>query len=116
VEGGFDVVKKTQRELNQAENYRGPDPIQALWTQSSSFHMAWLKNGESLSTLQRSGYTIFSLLFLAIGLYLSRPAVMFAREMDFMVVIFAPASLGFLTFGVLGLRNALRFKRDEPTK
>jgi hypothetical protein len=107
-------VSDIQKE--RTDKYRGHDPIQTLWTQSGSFHTAWLKNGESLSILQRAGYTAFSLLFTAIGLYLSRFAVMFAREGDFMTLIFGGCSLGFLVFGVLGLRNVLRFSRDRLGK
>jgi hypothetical protein len=44
-------------------------------------------------------------------LYLVRFAVMFARQRDFMTLIFGGCSLGFLIFGVLGLKNVLRFKR-----
>ena len=78
--------------------------------------MAWFRNGESLNSLQRAGYTVFSLLFVGIGLYLSRFALIFAREGDFMTLIFGACSLGFLVFGGLGLRNVLRFRRDEPRK
>lgn len=109
----IDAVSEDQRERKQTDKYRGDDPIHALWTQSGSFHTAWFKNGESLSNLQRAGYTVFSLLFTAIGLYLSRFAVMFARQGDFMTLIFGACSLGFLVFGVLGLRNVLRFKRTN---
>lgn len=105
-------MNESQKEPKQAAKHRGYDPIRALWTQSGAFHTAWFKNGESLSTFQRAGYTLFSLLFVAIGLYLSRFAVMFAREGDFMVLIFAGCSLGFFVFGLLGLRNVLRFKRN----
>ncbi len=59
---------------------------------------------------------IFSLLFIALGLYFSRLIITLARERDFMVVIVRAVGLGFLVFGVLGLKNVLRFKRDELTK
>jgi hypothetical protein len=96
--------------------YQGYDPLQAVRTQSSAFNVAWLKNGESLSVFQRTGVTIFSLLFVGIGLYLSGFALMFLREGNFMLLLFGVASLFFLSFGVLGLRNALRFKRNESMK
>jgi len=104
-------MNKDHKEPRQTSRYVGHDPIHTAWTQSSIFNTAWLKNGESLNVLQRAGYTLFSLLFVAFGLYASRFAVMFAREGDFMVVIFGPVSIGFLVFGALGLRNVLRFKR-----
>jgi hypothetical protein len=66
-----------------------------------------------LSILQRAGFTIFSLLFTGTGLYLVRFAVMFARQRDFMTLIFGGCSVGFLTFGMLGLKNVLRFKRTN---
>ena len=113
-------MSESRKERKQADRYHGQDPIQALWTQSGVFHTAWFKNGESLSTLQRAGYTALSLLFLGIALYLSHDAVMFAREGDFMgvifTVIFGGSSLGFLIASSLGLRNVLRFRRGEPRK
>jgi hypothetical protein len=113
----IDPVSASQNERKQADRYRGHDPIQALWTQSGAFHSAWFKNGESLSILQRAGYTVLSLLFFAIALYLSRDALMFAREGDFMgvvfTVIFGGSSLGFLVASLLGLRNVLRFTRGD---
>ena len=102
-----------QRERQRIDKYGGNDPIQAARTQSGSFNAAWLRNGESLSILQRTGFGIFSLLFTAIGLYLVRFAVMFARQRDFMTLIFGGCSAGFLVFGVLGLKNVLRFKRTN---
>lgn len=105
-------MNDNKKDRKQAATRRSYDPIQGLWSQSRTFHTAWLKNGESLGTFQRTGYAVFSLLFVAMGLYLSRFAVMFLRQADFMAVIFGPVSLGFLVFGVLGLVNVLRFKRD----
>jgi hypothetical protein len=42
------------------------DPIQAHWSQTRKFNTGWLKNGERLTVLQWSGYTLMSLLFVAI--------------------------------------------------
>jgi hypothetical protein len=100
-------------ERRQLEMNRENDPIQAVRTQSSSFNAAWLRNGESLSILQRTRFAIISLFFTAIGLYLVRFAVMFARQRDFITPIFGGCSVGFLIFGVLGLKNVLRFKRTD---
>ena len=102
-----------QRERRQIETNHGSDPIQAVRAQSSSFNTAWLRNGESLSILQRTGFAIISLLFTAVGLYLVRFAVMFAKQRDFMTLIFGGSSIGFLIFGVLGLKNVLRIKRTD---
>lgn len=107
------AVSNHPRERQQIDTNRGNDPIQASRTQSGSFNAAWLRNGESLSILQRAGFTIFSLLFTGTGLYLVRFAVMFARQRDFMTLIFGGCSVGFLTFGMLGLKNVLRFKRTN---
>ena len=49
-----------QRERREIETNRGNDPIQAVRAQSSSFNTAWLRNGESLSILQRTGFAIIS--------------------------------------------------------
>lgn len=109
-------MSKRHNDQRPDRNYREDDPIRNLWSQSGSFHTTWLKNGESLNILQRTGFMIFSLLFIALGLYFSRLIITLARERDFMVVIVGAVGLGFLVFGVLGLRNVLRFKRDELTK
>lgn len=105
-------MDSSQKEREEATRYRGNDPLQASWSQSRTVNTAWLKNGESLSILQRIGFTLFSLLFVAIGLYLIRWSVVFLTGGDFMLLIFVPASFGFLFFGVLGLRNVLRFRKD----
>lgn len=93
----------------------GHDPLQAAESQSSSFNTLWLKNGESMTLIQRIGYTIFSLLFFGSGLYLCQPTMIELRGEDAMslcfALIFALASLFFLVVGVLGLRNVLRFDR-----
>jgi hypothetical protein len=115
-----DGVSESRKERKQVERHPGQDPVQAPWTQSGVFHTAWFKNGESLNNLQRAGYTILLLLFFGIALYLGRDAVMFAREGDFMgvifTVIFGGSSLGFLVASLLGLRNVLRFNGAEPRK
>jgi hypothetical protein len=67
------------------------------------------------SGLQTPGYTIFSLLFFGIGLYLRQPTMIELRGGDAMSLVFALmfalAILFFIVFGLLGLRNVLRFKR-----
>ena len=92
------------------------DPLEKAKREAPSFNRAWLKDGEKLTTLQRAGFTIFSLLWLAFGLYLARPAVILARNHDFMTVILVPVCLGFLTFGIPGLRNVLRFPKDPQSQ
>jgi hypothetical protein len=79
------------------------------------FNRSWLKNGESMSLIQRIGYTIFSLLFFGAGLFLCQSAMIELRSGDensqVFAALFALASLFFLVFGILGLRNVLRFKQ-----
>lgn len=95
----------------------GFDPLQAVRGQTRTFNEAWLKNGSSLSLLQRIGYTIFSLSFTGIGLALLDPAVLCGREGNIVFFfLFAAASLFFGLFGVLGLINVLRFERQESLK
>lgn len=93
----------------------GHDPLQAAAGQTDLFNRSWMKNGESMTLLQRVGYTIFSLLFFDIGLSLCQPTMIDLRGGDAMslcfALMFALASLFFLVFGVLGLRNVLRFRR-----
>jgi hypothetical protein len=89
----------------------GNDPIEKTTRETPSFNRAWLRNGESQTVPQRAGFAVFSLLFVAFGLYLAAPALMSARNLDFMTLIFLPASLGFLVVGILGLRNVLRFPK-----
>ena len=86
------------------------DPIQASWSQAGKFNLVWLKGGERLTVLQRSGYTAMSLLFVAFGLYLLRDFVLMFRSGDLVfTLIFGGATLFFLTVGIMGLRNVLRF-------
>jgi hypothetical protein len=79
------------------------------------FNRSWLKNGESMSLIQRIGYTIFSLLFFGAGLFLCQSAMIELRSGDensqVFAALFALASLFFLVFGILRLRNVLRFKQ-----
>ena len=39
---------------------QGYDPLQTAHSQSGTFNQSWLKNGESLTLLQRIGYTVLS--------------------------------------------------------
>jgi hypothetical protein len=91
------------------------DPLQAAERQTHSFNRSWLKNGESMTLTQRLGHTMFSLLYFGIGLYLLQPMMINFRSSGAISVVFTAlfglASLFFLVFGILGLRNVLRFKR-----
>jgi hypothetical protein len=91
------------------------DPLQAANRQTHSFNRSWLKDGESMTLTQRIGHTLFSLLYFGIGLYLLQPMMIDLRSSGAMSLVFTAlfgvASLFFLVFGILGLRNVLRFKR-----
>jgi hypothetical protein len=91
------------------------DPLQAAKRQTPGFNRLWLKAGASMTLTQRIGYTIFSLAYFACGLYLLDPLMSNWRSSgaDSIVftVLFGLASLFFLVFGILGLRNVLGFKR-----
>jgi hypothetical protein len=106
-------MKKT--EPRQIIDQVGHDPLQAAESQSNSFNTLWLKNGEAMTLTQRIGCLMFSLLFFACGLFAGQSSVIEIRGADgtswFFGVFFALVSLFFLVFGVLGLRNVLRFKR-----
>ena len=93
------------------------DPLQRAEIESPSFNAAWLKNGESLTLFQRAGFTFFSLVFLGIGLGLTKFSLLEFRESDLtFTLIFGAGSLFFILFGVLGLRNVLRFGNGENTR
>lgn len=109
-------MDKQQRQHDEAEHeidaYRGYDPVQAGWSQSGKFNRACLMDGERLTSLQRSGYTVLSLLFVAFGLYLYRDFVLLFRSGDWIfVLIFGGATFFFLFVGTRGLRNVVRFPR-----
>ena len=88
----------------------GYDPLQRADLETRSFNTAWLKNGEQLTILQRTGFAMFSLVFLGMGLYLLRFSLLFIRAGDIVFsLIFSGATALCLLFGVLGLRNVLRF-------
>ncbi|HTV13957.1 MAG TPA: hypothetical protein VME68_04525 [Acidobacteriaceae bacterium] len=94
------------------------DPLRKAERETPSFNRAWLKNGENLTILQRAGFTIFSLVFLAMGLFIADAGVIVARGGDllslmvFVGLICVPSSLGCLTIGILGVRNVLRFPKN----
>jgi hypothetical protein len=92
------------------DEYSGYDPVQARWTRPPGFTEAWLKHGESLTLLQRSGYAVLSLFFTASGLFLLWACAIEFRDGSLIfVLIFGGAMFLSLTVGVKGLRNVLRF-------
>lgn len=112
--GGSTGMGKRQPEHGEnrrsADASRTYDPLQAAWSQTGKFNAAWLKDGEHLTVLQRSGYTVMSLLFVAFGIYLLRTFVLMFRSGDWaFTLIFGGATFFFMRVGVMGLRNVLRF-------
>jgi hypothetical protein len=55
--------------MNEAPDY---DPIRKSWRENQTFNVAWMKNGERLTWVQRVGFAIVSLCFFAFGLFLQR--------------------------------------------
>lgn len=97
-----------------AGNY---DPLQRAATETHSFNTSWLKNGESLTVFQRIGFTVFSLAFFGMGIGLVQFFLLEIRDSDLIfTLIFGASSLFFILFGVLGLRNVLRFGNAEKAR
>jgi hypothetical protein len=96
------------------------DPIRRSRREAFSFNVAWLKHGERLTLAQRIGFTILSLFFVLAGVYaltliaadmVANGLVLLGNLWDLcLATIFA---LIFLIPGILGLRNVLRFPKDE---
>jgi hypothetical protein len=116
------MVSRFSGPSNQAMNknpdsgneYRGYDPLQASVRQAQTVNFAWLKNGESLSLLQRTGFTILSLLFVAFGLFGLKICADCYRDGDWIFfLIFLLATLFCMLVGFGGLRNVLRFRKGE---
>jgi hypothetical protein len=90
------------------------DPLQTAHSQSGTFNQSWLKNGESLTLLQRTGYTLLSLLFFGFGLFGLEACVDSFREGAWVfVLIFGLAALFCMVLGAGGLRNVLRFEANQ---
>lgn len=95
-----------------ANAHRGHDPIRASLTRTGSVDRALLKDGERLTLLQRTGCAIISLLFVGFGLFCLRwCAIVFEGGSWIFVLIYGFATIFFLSFGTMGLRNVLRFPK-----
>jgi hypothetical protein len=101
---------RIQQQLQGRGEY---DPLRTARSQSNAFNRSWLKSGESMTLTQRAGHTLFSLIFIGIGLSLCRASIVEMLSGDVMFPLFALASLFFLLFGGLGLKNVLRFRRNK---
>jgi hypothetical protein len=93
------------------------DHLQRSRGEARGFNIAWLKRGEELSWVQRVGFAILSLAYLAVGALLVGMAVAsLVHEDEFLYVALESCgvvlgTLVFLVPGVLGLRNVLRFPK-----
>jgi hypothetical protein len=91
------------------------DPLLRSQREAPSFNAAWLKNGEKMSMIQRIGFLIVSLSTFGCGLWVAFVAIGFLRRMDVVsldgifIAVGILVGLFFLTVGILGLRNVLRF-------
>jgi hypothetical protein len=92
---------------------RGYDPLRTARVDSGGFNRSWLKNGESMPPVQRIGYAIVSLAFIGAGLFLLNAGREVMRSGDAMYFLWFLGSLSFLSLGVLGLRNVLRFRKSS---
>lgn len=89
----------------------GHDPLLNVRDQAGSFNATWLKHGECMPFVQRVGFIALSLAFVAAGVFLFSGAWDNLLERDLIFVPFyAVAALFTAALGILGLRNALRFK------
>jgi hypothetical protein len=91
------------------------DPLLKSRREAPSFNAAWLKNGEKMSMTQRIGFLIVSLSTVGSGLWVVFVAIGFLHRMDVLsldgifIAVGILIGLFFLTIGILGLRNVLRF-------
>jgi hypothetical protein len=102
--------------MNDAPDY---DPIRKSWRESNIVDAAWLKNGETLTWIQRIGFPVVSFCPFTLGLFFATTAVGYLRHGDWFSLESMAAAIGlvagllFLILGILGLRNVLRFKKDQ---
>jgi hypothetical protein len=92
---------------------RGYDPILAAWTNSPSIIKAFLKNGESLTFIQRAGVILISLTIAGTGLDLGFDAIEAIRAGSSSVLFSVLPSVFLLVLGMLGFRNAIRLGKRK---
>jgi hypothetical protein len=104
------MVDKLRDEDDGIPRHRGHDPLEYTRRESLSFNRMWLKNGERLTPVQRTGFAIFSLMFCAGGVFLADGSLMSIDDgANFFAFFMGIGSIFFLVFGLLRLRNILRF-------
>jgi len=94
------------------------DPLRSASKESADFNIAWLKNGETLRPVQRVGFVVISMLFLggaffwANACWITFQDGQVAQGKFFWAYFFGVAALVFLVLGCIGIRNALKRKRQ----
>jgi len=98
----------------ELHGYAGYDVLEAARRQSPKVDFLWLKNGEAQNLLQKIGFAILSLFWFGGGLFLSSWCAGEWRDGDvFWFLVSGCIAAFFLIFGVMGLRNVLRFKHES---
>jgi hypothetical protein len=98
--------------MTQTPDY---DPIRKSWREAGSFNLAWLKNGEKMTWMQRIGFATMSFIVFSSGLLVETLAINSLLNGEFLslgtVAVVGGIAVGLfvLVLGVLGLRNVLRF-------
>jgi hypothetical protein len=88
----------------------GFDPIRKSHREADSFNVAWWKNGEKLTWVQRIGFAVISLSFFSAGLIFGVNAMNYARDWNLLGAAgWSVPALLFIVPGILGLRSVLRF-------
>jgi hypothetical protein len=104
---------KGRSKPHEPRNHPGYDPLRSARNDAPGFNRSWLKNGGSMTLVQRIGFTIFSVMFCLAGFYMCVDAVKTFRADDAGFIFSALVGVPFLILGALGLRNVVRFRRDR---
>jgi hypothetical protein len=83
------------------------DPIRRSRQEADRFNVAWMKNGEKLSWVQRIGFAVISFVFFSAGLLFGTLAVNDIRNGEFLGAI--GWSVPTLIFLVLGFSDSEMF-------
>ena len=102
-----EAVEHQHQPSHQAEAHH--DPLQSIQEQAPTLTRSWLLSGESMSLIQRIGFTIISLNLLLGGFFLLSWAIQFLKAGKGTFIFLALPSVALLLFGTIGLRNVLRF-------
>jgi hypothetical protein len=80
--------------------------------QAGTFNRYWLKDGQSLNGVQRVGYGLFSLMFIAFGTLCGTGLWLSWQDGDVVwCLLWAIGTVPLLFFGGLGLINIFRFRK-----